>query len=289
MAMLLRAALLLSLATLALPAPALPRAEPVPGGVALLDVGPAGSPRPEVRFGQRRIAVVEERGRWIAVVGIPLATAPGPQLVEWEDCSGPRTSRFEVLAKARGEQRLTIANDRMVNPGAEELARIERETPRIRAALDRFSETDGFADAFRLPVIAPESSPFGLRRWFNGEERRPHAGLDLAAAAGTPIVAPAAGVVLDVGDFYFNGNTVFIDHGRGLVTMYNHLSRIDAKPGERVEAGAVIGAVGATGRVTAAHLHFGVTLNGTSVDPKLFLLEEPPLEPPAAPAGDARR
>jgi biotin carboxyl carrier protein len=272
--------LLLTLLASSATAATLPRTEAVPGGVVLIDVGPAGGPRPEVLYKARRTAVLEVDGRWVAMVGIALGTAPGPQQVEWEDCGGPRSSRFEVLDKPRGEQRLTIANDRMVNPGPEEMARIERETPRIRAALDRFSEVEAVATAFRLPVVAPESSPFGLRRWFNGEERRPHAGLDLAAAAGTPIVAPAAGVVVDVGDFYFNGNTVFIDHGRGLITMYNHLSRIDVTPGQRVEAGTTLGAVGATGRVTAAHLHLGVTLNGTSVDPKLFLVEQPPLETP---------
>jgi murein DD-endopeptidase MepM/ murein hydrolase activator NlpD len=266
---------------LAATATALPRAETVPGGIALFDVGAASGVRPVVTYNSRPVAVLEDAGRWVALVGIALSTAPGMQQIEWQDCEGPRTTRFEVVAKARGEQRITLANDKMVNPGPEELARIERETPRIRKALDQFSDTAAVATGFQLPVRAPESSPFGLRRWFNGEERRPHAGLDLAAEAGTPILAPAAGVVIDVGEFYFNGNTVFIDHGQGLVTMYNHLSRIDAVPGQRVAAGDAIGAVGATGRVTAAHLHFGVTLNGTSVDPKLFLVEPPPAEPPA--------
>ena len=270
-------ALLVSLAVDA----ALPRGEPVPGGIALIDVGSTSDARPEVTYNARRVAVLEADGRWVALVGIALSTPPGTQQVEWQDCDGDRVSRFEVLAKARGEQRITLANDRMVNPGPEELARIERETPRIRKALDRFSDTLAVAAGFSLPVRAPQSSPFGLRRWFNGEERRPHAGLDLAATEGTPIAAPAPGTVIDVGDFYFNGNTVFIDHGQGLVTMYNHLSRIDAVPGQQLAAGDVIGAVGATGRVTAAHLHFGVTLNGTSVDPTLFLTEAPPLEAPA--------
>ncbi len=279
---LLATALLLAAACAAASAAALPRAEPVPGGIALIDVGATGGARPQVTYNTRRIAVLAVDGRWVAVVGIALATAPGVQQIEWEDCEGPRTSRFEVLAKARGEQRITLADDKMVNPGPEELARIERETPRIRQALDRFSDATVVATEFHLPVVAPESSPFGLRRWFNGAERRPHAGLDLAAAAGTAILAPAPGVVIDVGEFYFNGNTVFIDHGQGLVTMYNHLSRIDAAPGQRVAAGDAIGAVGATGRVTAAHLHFGVTLNGTSVDPKLLLVEDPPTEATAA-------
>jgi murein DD-endopeptidase MepM/ murein hydrolase activator NlpD len=278
-----RLALALAL-LLGLPAAAaLPRGEAVPGGIVLIDVGHVGEPRPEVSFNARRVAVLADAGRWVAVVGIPLSTAAGAQQVVWEACDGPRDASFEVATKARGEQRITLSDDKMVNPGPAELARIERETPRIRKALDQFSDPGSVATSFRLPVRAPESSPFGLRRWFNGEERRPHAGLDLAATAGTPIEAPAPGIVIDVGDFYFNGNTVFIDHGQGLVTMYNHLSRIDAKPGQRVEAGSVIGAVGATGRVTAAHLHWGVTLNGTSVDPKLFLSEMPPAAAPAKP------
>lgn len=280
----LAAALGLAIAAALPAAAALPRGELAPGGIALVDVGTAGDVRPEPTYNGRRVAVLEDGGRWIAVVGIPLSVAAGPQQLLWEDCRGPRSAAFEVQPKARGESRVTGVADNQVNPGPEEMARIERETPRIRMALDRFTDQAAVAVTFALPVRAPESTPFGLRRWFNGEERRPHAGLDLAAAAGTPILAPARGVVIDVGEFFFNGNTVFIDHGQGLVTMYNHLSRIDAAPGQAVEAGTVIGAVGKTGRATGPHLHFGVTLNGTSVDPKLFLLEQPPVDPPLAPA-----
>jgi murein DD-endopeptidase MepM/ murein hydrolase activator NlpD len=121
------------------------------------------------------------------------------------------------------------------------------------------------------PVDGRYSSPFGLRRYFNDQPRKPHSGLDIAAPEGTPIQAAESGVVVETGDYFFNGKTVFIEHGQGLVTMYCHLRKIDVETGQTVTRGEKIGEVGKTGRVTGAHLHWSVSLNHAMVDPLLFL------------------
>jgi murein DD-endopeptidase MepM/ murein hydrolase activator NlpD len=193
-----------------------------------------------------------------------------------------------VTDKTYQSQHITIKNKRMVNPEKRDMERIGREQRRIKKALASWNAHSPETLRFLLPVEGPMSSPFGLRRFFNEQARKPHSGLDLAAAEGTPIKAPASGRIADTGDFFFNGNTVFIDHGQGLVTMYCHMSRIDVEPGQQVAAGEVIGAVGKTGRVTGAHLHWGVSLNDARVDPMLFLNELPPAAEKPISAGNAR-
>lgn len=254
----------------ALAADGLPRTAAVPGGVVTVPIDAPDGPPPVATLDGARTLVLRDGNRWLAVVGIPLATKPGR--LELVVGRGGKTERvaIDVGAKEYAVQRLKVAPGQ-VDLAKADLERVEREKVRIRKALTGFSDRAPATLRLVQPVPGERSSSYGLRRFFNDQPRSPHSGMDIAAPTGTPIRAAADGTVADAGDFFFNGNTVLIDHGSGLVTMYCHLSRIDVEAGQAVGAGDVIGAVGATGRVTGPHLHFGVTLNGTMVDPALFL------------------
>lgn len=252
----------------------LPREARVPGGIAYVKV-PGGEQPPRVLFGGYQTAVVRDGDEWIAVVGIPLATKPGSHAVQVFDGTSKREIAFEVRDKQYRTQHLTIKNQRQVDPNPDDLKRIAQEQERSSAALSRYTAAGTPTLTLRSPVEGIRSDSYGSRRVFNGQPRNPHSGMDIAAATGTPIHAPAGGTVVEAGDFFFNGNTLYIDHGFGLVTMYCHLSSIAVKSGDQVEAGQLLGKVGATGRVTGPHLHWGVALNRAMVDPALFLDESP--------------
>lgn len=270
----LTALLLLGLSTSAL-ALDLPTHRPVPGGVAVIEVAPGTAAAPQAWFGDRRVITVRDGERWLAVVGLPLNQETGKASIRVRTGNDDGKVKFMVEDKQYPEQRITVKNPRHVNPNKTDLERIARDSKRIGAAKHHYSETAPARLRLKPPVHGERSSAFGLRRFFNGEARNPHSGMDIAAATGTPIQAPADGVVIEAGDFFFNGNTVFLDHGQGLVTMYCHLNRIDIEKGSRVKTGQVIGQVGMTGRVTGPHLHWGVILNGNLVDPELLLTELP--------------
>lgn len=241
---------------------------PVPGGVAVVDLGDAAQ-RPAARYRDRPVLVLREDGRrWIAVVGLPLTVKAGREQLQLDDGS---TRSFAVAARHYREQRITLKNQQQVTPNAANLARIERELAVQNDAYRQFSARQPSNLLFDRPVNGPLSSPFGLRRFFNGEERNPHSGLDFAVPAGTPVKAPAAGRVILVGDYFFNGKTVFVDHGQGLISMFCHLSQIGVKAGDELTRGAVLGKVGATGRATGPHLHWNVSLNDARVDPAIFI------------------
>jgi murein DD-endopeptidase MepM/ murein hydrolase activator NlpD len=241
--------------------------KPVPGGVAVVDLGP-GASAPKAHYQGKPVLIIhEDQQRWIAIVGIPLSAKPGTEQLH----IAGKPLQFEVGSKHYSEQRITLKNQQQVNPNAKNLARIERELTEQTRAYQQFSTRQPSNLLFDRPVSGALSSPFGLRRFFNGEERNPHSGLDFAASSGTPIKAPAAGTVTLIGDYFFNGKTVFVDHGQGLISMFCHLSAIDVKLGDELPRGGALGKVGATGRATGPHLHWNVSLNDARVDPAIFI------------------
>jgi murein DD-endopeptidase MepM/ murein hydrolase activator NlpD len=237
----------------------------VPGGVALVPLPGRERPR-EVRFRGERVLVRQIQGRWTAVVGLPLAAKPGVGALE---ADGQRVA-FTVKPKRYPEQRLKVAPNH-VNPDPEEGARIVREQALMAPVWKLWPEGLIPGLGFRQPTPGALSGSFGLRRFFNGEARAPHAGLDIAAPQGQPVMAPAAGVVQLTGDFFFSGHTVMVVHGEGVVSLLCHLVDITVKEGQRVEVGDLIGHVGKTGRATGPHLHWTLSLNNARVDPRLFL------------------
>lgn len=238
-----------------------------PGGIAFIDLGPTDVPVPTVEYDGRQVLVMERDGRRQAVIGVALEANPGEALIT---VAGGTTVSFDVTRHAYAEQRLQVAQN-YVSLSEDVLERVGRERKIIDATLGNWRDAEVDGVSLLAPVEGRRSSSFGLRRFFNDEPRSPHKGMDIAAPSGAPVLAPRDGIVTATGDFYFNGNTVFIDHGQGFITMYCHLSEIDVEDGQAVSGGEPIGKVGATGRVTGPHLHFGTYLNGTAVDPALLL------------------
>ena len=242
--------------------------KPVPGGVAVVEL-PEQAQAPRVTYQGNPVLVVREEGkRWIAITGIPLTANPGTEHVQLAD--GTRLP-FRVGSKEYTAQHITLRDQQQVTPDAARQQRIQRELAEQLEAYKTFSARQPSNLHLDRPVNGRLSGAFGLRRFFNGEERNPHSGLDFAVPTGTPIKAPAAGKVILVGDYFFNGKTVFVDHGQGLISMFCHLSAINVKVGDELERGGHVGKVGATGRATGPHLHWNVSLNNVRVDPAIFI------------------
>jgi murein DD-endopeptidase MepM/ murein hydrolase activator NlpD len=197
--------------------------------------------------------------------------ATGQIVLERTRSGGSESRTVEIAAYPYDVQHITLKDDTHVNLSAENVARSQRESAQIRELWP--SE---LAARFNLPLSPPladlpPGGRFGARRVINGEPRSPHTGSDFAADEGTPVLAVADGTVVLADEHFFAGNSVFVDHGDGLVSMSFHLSRIDVVEGDQVKRGQTVGAVGATGRATGPHLHFGLRWHGKRVDPAQLL------------------
>jgi murein DD-endopeptidase MepM/ murein hydrolase activator NlpD len=249
----------------------------VPGGVVSIPIGESSELPPRAYFNKRRVLVMDHENQWIALVGIPLKTKPGTHNISLKPRNKNIQTQFTVANKEYPAQYITIKNKRMVNPNPDDLKRIKSDRIPINKALRTWSEQASIDTHFIAPVDGRLSSLFGLKRFFNNQPRNPHSGLDIAAPSGTPIKAPASAKVIDTGNYYYNGNTVILDHGQGLISGYFHMSDIHVKPGQLVKQSDLLGTVGATGRVTGPHLHWNIYLNRTKVDPALFIADEIPV------------
>jgi len=242
----------------------------VPGGIAWISLYTQTETPPKLLYQGKPVMILRDQNKWVALVGIPLDAKTGVHSVT--DQQTRQRYRFTVKSKKYGVQRLQVKNKRHVTPNQKDLQRITRESKVIRAALKSpWRATTTSPLPLKQPVAGRFSSAFGLRRYFNGKRRNPHKGLDIAAPSGTPIKSPAAGQVVNIGDYFFTGKTIIIDHGQGVVTLYGHLNKILVSTGEAVKTGDIIGHVGKTGRATGPHLHWGVSMNQTMVDPKLIM------------------
>jgi murein DD-endopeptidase MepM/ murein hydrolase activator NlpD len=245
-----------------------------PGELVVLTI--AGVGRAEsmrvTAFGREIAAYDAGDGDWRALVGIDLDVKPGSHPVTIEAGSPPRRATYNLVVRPRTfrTRRLTV-DEAFVTPPASEEARIAREARLLQMVWASSPGKQRWTGPFLRPVPHEANSAFGTRSIFNGKPRTPHGGADFLSPAGTSVHAPNGGRVVVARNLYFSGNTVVIDHGVGLFSMLAHLSAIDVHEGETVEAGRIIGTVGATGRVTGPHLHWAVRAGGARVDPLALL------------------
>lgn len=239
--------------------------------MALVTVARADEPKPVVTRDGANVWALKRGASWVAVVGLPLSTVPGEHAVSVTRNGETQSVAFAVTEKRYPVQHVTLKDNAMVEPPPEVIARIETESTHLQTVRSNWRETATTNASFLLPAKGRLSGRFGGSRVLNGKPRAPHAGLDVAIGTGTSVLAPSDGVVLDIGNYYFCGNAMFIDHGNGLISMFCHLSAYVSRVGDSVRKGQAVARSGATGRASGPHLHWSVYLNGVSVEPELFV------------------
>ena len=245
---------------------------PTLGGIAVVDFE-SKHHNPKAFYRATPLYVQHIKGtHWQVLIGIPLLEKPGKKSITVQGFS-TQTLSFEVKKHAYKEQHITLKgkNKKYINLNLAHTKRIQQERPILTQARTTFSAQSLSKGVFTRPVDGVTTSPFGLKRFYNGKARRPHTGLDYAGTIGTPIKAPADGKVILTGEYFFNGKTIFLDHGQGLISAYIHLNKHLIKLGQQVKQGEIIGEIGQSGRSTGPHLHWSVYLNRTAINPKLLL------------------
>ena len=251
------------------PACVFPDHSPFPGGVINKIIKISSTEISYVKTEQKNIYLCQvDEDHWKVLVPISLSSEIKPIIISNQ---GKTLLIVLILDKEYRESKITIDNMDLVSPPAEYLPRIKKEAELGKAALNIVSNRYHSILKMSLPVEGLKSSEFGVRRFINNEPRNRHTGLDIAAKVGTEIISPLSGKVLLVGDFYYRGKTVFLDHGGGIISTYSHLSKISVQEGQLIKKNEIIGKVGQSGRVTGPHLHWQIVLSGIPVDPELFL------------------
>lgn len=213
----------------------------------------------------------KNRAVFSSLIGIDLDEVPGEKtiILNIADAKGDSSKmpvKFTVSKKDFPVQHLTLPSN-MVFLSPESLARVKREKASVDRLWDLPAVEKKWKKTFIMPVRGTVLSPFGVRRFINNAPRSPHTGIDLRAKAGTPVLASSDGIVAMISELFFAGKAVFLDHGMGIITMYFHLSEVHVKEGEKVAQGQILGRVGQTGRASGPHLHWGIRINGSRIDP----------------------
>ena len=251
------------------PACVFPDHSPFPGGVINKIIKISSTEISNVKAEQKSVYLCQvDEDHWKVLVPISLSSEIKPIIISNQ---GKTLLKVPILDKEYRESKITINNMDLVSPPAEYLPRIKKEAELGKAALNIVSKRNHFILKMSLPVEGLKSSEFGVRRFINSEPRNRHTGLDIAAKVGTEVISPLSGKVLLVGDFYYRGKTIFLDHGGGMISTYSHLSKILVQEGQLIKKNEIIGKVGQSGRVTGPHLHWQIVLSGVPVNPELFL------------------
>ena len=224
----------------------------------------------EIQWQGKRVVSVDTGAEWVAVVGVDLETKAGNYTGDLRITKNGAVERRPVAVTVRSvkfpTEQLKVA-DQYVQLSKENQDRANAEAAEITAIHNTITPEVFWSEPFVSPIPGVLGSNFGKRRVFNGESRNPHNGADLRATTGTPIRATNRGRIVLARDLFYTGNTVIVDHGMGIYTLYAHLSKIDVAKGDLVERSQVVGLAGATGRVTGPHLHWGARVQNARVDP----------------------